>query len=165
MIFGGKTIPVTCNGNSRFVISPLNFRHITEMSILAITAHWIDVKFYMQQQLLAFIHIEGSHIGNLLAFKVYQTLDVYNFKEKLFCITADNALNNISIARQLSLLLARESIVWDNEANYIPCFAHIVNLVVQKFLRTVRGRSDEDEGDMHDCNDFTLDAGDNDSDN
>ena len=35
----GTPIPVTCNGNSRSVISPLNSRDITDMSILAITAH------------------------------------------------------------------------------------------------------------------------------
>jgi len=115
---------------------------------------------------LSFIHLTGSHTGSLLTSKVYQTLDEYDLKKRLFCITGDNAANNLTMARHLSSQLAiKDNIVWDPDINYIPCFAHVINLVVQKFIKTVIVTpGDDDEGNIDTGNgdDFTLDIGDDD---
>ena len=61
----------------------------------------------------------------------------YGIKEKLFCITTDNASNNIALVKELSRLLANDGISWDYKTRHIPCLAHIINLVVQKFLHAL----------------------------
>jgi len=70
------------------------------------------------------------------------------------------------MARHLSSQLAiKDNIVWDPDINYIPCFAHVINLVVQKFIKTVIVTpDDDDEGNIDTGNgdDFTLDIGDDD---
>ena len=76
------------------------------MCALGIIVHWINNKFCLHQQLLSFLHLTGSHTGSLLAFKVYQTLDEYDLKKRLFCITGDNTANNMTMARHLSNYLA-----------------------------------------------------------
>jgi len=148
------------------MIAVFLFPHITNTCALGITAHWIDDKFCLHRQLLSFIHLTGSHTGSLLASKVYQTLDEYDLKKRLFCITGDNAANNMTMARHLSNHLAvKDNIVWDPDTNYIPCFAHVINLVVQKFIKTVIVTpDDDDEGNIDTGNgdDFTLDMGDDD---
>jgi hypothetical protein len=34
------------------------------------------------------------------------------------------------------ILWSRDKIIWDHKENWIPCIAHIINLVVQRFLNT-----------------------------
>ena len=148
------------------MITTFFFPHITNTYALKITVHWIDDKFCLHQQLLSFIHLTGSHTRSLLASKVYQTLDEYDLKKRLFCITGDNRANNMTMAQHLSNHLAiKDNIVWDPDTNYIPCFAHMINLVVQKFIRAVIVTpDDDDEGniDIGNGDDFTLDIGDDD---
>jgi len=62
-------------------------------------------------------------------------------------------------------LAVKNNILWDPDINYIPCFAHMINLVVQKFIRAaIITLDDDDEGNMHTGNgdDFTFNIGDND---
>jgi len=69
---------------------------------------------------------------------VYELLDEYDIKEKLFCITTDNASNNLTMVKELSRkLLMHDGISWDYETRHIPCLPHIINLVVQRFLKTL----------------------------
>ena len=99
--------PVTCNEiNPKMISTLLLFHHIANTCALGITVHWIDDKFCLQQQLLSFIHLIGPHTGSLLASKVYQTLDECDLKKRLFCITEDNAANNMTMAKHLSNHLA-----------------------------------------------------------
>jgi hypothetical protein len=73
-----------------------------------------------------------------MATIVYTTLDDYDLKEKLNCITTDNATNNYAMTKSLSQkLLAADKIKWDYKTNHIPCLAHIINLVVPKFLNCI----------------------------
>ena len=70
------------------------------------------------------------------------------------------------MAKHLSSHLAvKDNIVWDPDTSYIPCFAHIINLVVQKFIRAVivtPGDDNEGNTDTGNGDDFTLDIGDDD---
>jgi len=69
-------------------------------------------------------------------------------------------------AKHLSKHLAiKDNIVWDPDTSYIRCFAYIINLVVQKFIRAVivtPGDDDEGNTDTGNGDDFTLDIGDDD---
>ena len=159
--------PVTCNGiDQKMICTLLLSHHIANICALGITVHWIDDKFCLQQQLLSFIHLAGSHTGSLLASKVYQTLDEYDLKKSLFCITGDNAANNMTMAKHLlNHFAVKDNIAWDPDISYIPCLAHIINLVVQKFIRAVivtPGDDNEGNTDTGNGDDFTLDIGDND---
>jgi len=146
------------------MITAFLFPHITNTCTLEITVHWIDDKFCLHQQLLSFIHLTGSHTGSLFASKVYQTLDEYDLKKRLFCITGDNAANNMTMTWHLPNYLAvKDNIVWDPDTNYMLYFAHIINLMVQKFIRAVIVTpSNDDEGNIDTGNgdNFTLDIGD-----
>ena len=72
------------------------------------------------------------------------TLEEYDIKHKLFCLTSDNASNNISMVDALATMLTKENIKWDSKTQHIPCVAHIINLVVQKFLSTLVTKSMND---------------------
>lgn len=80
-----------------------------------------------------------------MASVVFNTLDEFDIKEKFFCVTSDSASNNLKMVKDLSALLHdRCKIKWDWETNHIPCLAHSINLVVQKFIKTLAIKADDD---------------------
>ena len=69
-------------------------------------------------------------------------------------------------AKHLSNHLAiKDKITWDPDIGYIPCFVHIIKLVMQKLIRAVIvSPGDDNDGNIDIGNDdnFTLDVGDDD---
>ena len=89
-----------------------------------------------------------------MARHVYDTLDEFDLKHKLFCITTDSASNNHTMATGLStLLLEKDDIYSDPQTCHIPCLAHTINTVVQKFLKNLALDEDSDVDDNDNDND------------
>ena len=89
--------------------------------------------------MLSFQELKGSHDGPNLANAIYDVLDSYNIVDKLFCITTDNASNNKSALENLErMMMERKGIKWDHLACHIRCMNHIINIAVQKFLKTCK---------------------------
>ena len=64
----------------------------------------------------------------------------------------------------LNHLAIKDNVARDPETDYIPCFAHIINLIVQRFIRAVIVSTGDDDGNIDTGNgdDFILDIGDDD---
>lgn len=112
--------------------------------MIAITGYWIDRDFRLHEALLSFEELKGDHDGINIGEAIYTTLDKYNIVEKLFCCTTDNASNNDSALEHLSTLLLRnKGIVWNYEEQYIRCMNHIINIVIQAFLKKCKVLSND----------------------
>ena len=73
-----------------------------------------------------------------MARHVYNTLDEFDLKHKLFCITTDSASNNYKMVKELAtLLLEKDNINWNSETCHIPCLAHTINIVFKSFSPTL----------------------------
>src|SRR5947207_15410366 len=109
------------------------------MLIIAITSHYIDENFILQEDLLDFGEVDWSHSGINLADHLHKVLTRYGICEKLFCIRTDNASNNDTMCEELSdLLYESHEMDWDGEENHIACLAHVINLAVQAFLKNIK---------------------------
>jgi hypothetical protein len=97
----------------------------------------------MHQRLLAFDHHPERHTGANMAQHVFNALIEFDLMQKLHCITTDNAGNNKTMAHELSSKLRQIDIEWDPVKRHIPCFAHIINLVVTAFVETLTGDQSE----------------------
>jgi len=101
---------------------------------------------------LAFERLVGSHTGEYLAEELFAILEDFNITEKLFCITTDAASNNIAMVSHLSSILkTQKQIDWDHKKMHINCLDHVINLAVQKFLRSikvVKSKDEEEDGDV-----------------
>jgi len=108
--------------------------------IVAITSHYIDENFELQEDLLDFTEVDWSHICINLAEHIHEVLFKYDICEKLFCITTDNAANHDTTCEELSdSLYEWHSIDWNWEENHIGCLAHVLNLAVCSFLKNIKG--------------------------
>jgi len=117
-----------------------------------VTCHWIDERFHLNESLLAFERIIGSHTGEYLAEQLFVILEEFNVSEKLFCITTDAASNNTTLVSNLSLILRnRKHVNWDHKKMHINCLDHVINLAVQKFLRSIKvvtSNDNEEDGEI-----------------
>jgi hypothetical protein len=109
------------------------------MLMIAITSHFIDANFVLHEDLLDFQHVPERHTGKNLAAHIHKILHKFEIHTKLYCITTDSASNNGKMMKELAILFRQQdSITWDGPAHHIPCFAHIVNLAVKKFLKNLK---------------------------
>lgn len=84
-------------------------------SILGVTAHWIDNDWKLKECLIDAVELVGNHTGKNIADHVYTALSDYGIQEKFFCITADNASNNSTMAEELHKKLDS----YDNEQHLL----------------------------------------------
>jgi len=95
-----------------------------------------------------------------MAEELFKILEEFDISDKLFCITTDAAKNNTTLVRNLSKILReRKGIKWNYDEMHINCLDHVINLAVQKFLKTIKvvrsnaDEDDEDDGDEEDGGD------------
>ena len=102
----------------------------SNLSILGVTAHWITDDFSLKSIILAAELVEGNHSGVSLATHLLQVLKRYNLCNKIFCITADNASNNGTMANHLANLIP-----FNPKTCMLGCMAHVINLAAQAGIK------------------------------
>ncbi|CAG8584946.1 9092_t:CDS:2, partial [Gigaspora rosea] len=89
-------------------------------SFVAVTAHYINDNWVLQELIIDFGLMTGKHDG-------------------LLAVTLDNASNNNAFVQELEMKLSEElSIEWDSERLRFRCFNHILNLAVQAALDCIK---------------------------
>ncbi|EFP78147.2 uncharacterized protein PGTG_04103 [Puccinia graminis f. sp. tritici CRL 75-36-700-3] len=81
---------------------------------------------------LDFIRLSKSHTGEYLANTVRLVAEKFGIQDKICGLVTDNAKNNELMVRELKKL---KWPCFKGEAQWIRCFAHILNLIVQAILR------------------------------
>ncbi|XP_078442307.1 putative transcriptional regulator tpeD [Wolffia australiana] len=107
------------------------------IALLGITAHWIDNNLKLCELLLGLRQIKGSHSGSNLATIIVEVAYHHGIESKICAITTDNASNNktmiASVVDQLKTINPQFTM-----DRHVPCFAHVLNLVVQAKLKVIR---------------------------
>ena len=116
---------------------------------LAVTCHYIDEGFNLVEALLDFSQVHGEHSGVNLVTKLMGILEEYDILEKINCITSDSASNNNKMVKELEILFKDRNIDWPHLERHIPCVTHVINIAVQKFMKTIKLGE-------HDNNTFSL---------
>jgi len=70
------------------------------------------------------------------------------------CVTSNNASNNCTMLRKLQKLLWKENgIRWVWQEHHIACLDHVINLVVQDFIRGLKGLKKKGKGKKDEAED------------
>ncbi|KAF4610855.1 hypothetical protein D9613_006637 [Agrocybe pediades] len=98
--------------------------------------------------ILDFIKATKAHTGVYLAARIAECLREYKIQDKIMGFTADNAANNDTLVRELSVIVPS----FPGKKTRVRCFAHILNLIVKAILspfsrKTSIGRSSDSEID------------------
>jgi hypothetical protein len=113
---------------------------------LAVIAYFIDTQWIYHEVLLAFEHISDFHIELKLAKVVQNVVIRHELKKRLYAVTNNNAFNNLIMHTELNHLLRINRIFVDVESNVrdvkrVSCLAHVIQLILQKFLKKIRIKS------------------------
>ena len=100
---------------------------------LCITAHWIDLDWYLQKRIICFEGMKESHTGFNIKNRIVNCLKNFHLTDKMFSLSLDNASAN---TRAIDFLKSDTdfSILLDGSLLHVRCCAHILNLSVQKAL-------------------------------
>jgi hypothetical protein len=83
--------------------------------------------------LLDAIVMSESHSGINIAQRVYNNLCDLEIQDKLFCITADNASSNLTMAKELTTKIASLC----ETQHLLGCCGHVINLAAQACLKAI----------------------------
>jgi Protein of unknown function (DUF 659) len=98
----------------------------TTENYIAVTAHYITLDFQLGSCLLECVRYTDRHTHENLAIELRRVIQEWEIQGKVFVIVTDNAKN---ITAAVNLM--------KNEVTHWPCFAHTLNLVVQKALESI----------------------------
>lgn len=97
----------------------------SSQSFIGITAHFINECGFLTSHLLSCLECPESHTAENLAAKLTACIDEFGLHYKIVAIVSDNAANIRAAVRICG---------WRN----LPCFAHSINLIVQKGVESIK---------------------------
>ena len=112
-----------------------------KLAFLAVVAYWISDSWQMEEVLLGFEEIKGSHTGTNMAGIINGVLDKYGIQDRILGFTTDSASNNKTLTKALNNMWSSLSIEWNQLENHIPCMAHIVQLILGAFMSSIKVKS------------------------
>ncbi|POW14443.1 hypothetical protein PSTT_02938 [Puccinia striiformis] len=101
-------------------------------AFMAITIHGITSDWKMLDILVGMPAVYGRHTGHNFAEIFVDTLDDLEISNALFCITADNTSNNITLATRVEEKLGG---IFNANTRLLGCMAHIINLAAHDSLK------------------------------
>ena len=110
-------------------------------TILGVTGHFVNEKYELKEVLLAARELPGDHTGKNMANHLLKVLEEYSLTSKVFCITADNASSNKTMARHLEGFLPG---FLENQ-NLLGCVAHVLNLGARAALQILGNETREED--------------------
>ncbi|GBC07730.1 hypothetical protein RclHR1_07660006 [Rhizophagus clarus] len=99
-------------------------------AFLAITAHYVDKNWKLQNLLIDFVQIFGQHTGENIKNTFVSALQNLSIHTKVLGITTDNASNNLTFINALSDWMKENDIFFDKN-NHFRCFAHLRQLIIK----------------------------------
>lgn len=99
---------------------------VTTTSYMSVTCHYVQ-DFVMTSHLLDCFVLTDRHTSAHLASELKRVSTEWGVSDKVVACVTDNASNIVAALR--------DHLHWDN----IPCFAHVLNLIVRAALKEVQG--------------------------
>lgn len=113
------------------------------MPYLGITAHWMDTDYLLQNCVLSFKRLRGSHTAENLAAVTHKVLIDFGLEDHIKCITADNATVNDCMFK---ILEHTRLPGWTRKDGHVRCMAHVINLSAQRILKSLKSEALIPEG-------------------
>ncbi|XP_044362691.1 zinc finger BED domain-containing protein RICESLEEPER 2 isoform X1 [Triticum aestivum] len=114
------------------------------LSYLCITCHLINNKWILQKRIFRFFMVETPHNGVTMFNVLLKSLQECNIEDKLFSMTLDNASVTGTMVNNLRKNLnSKHMLPIKGQLLHIRCACHVINLIVQDGLTTMKGVIDD----------------------
>ena len=111
-----------------------NFQNFVFLKMLM---YWMNAKFQYCERLIEFVFFLVEHTNRQLMRKLLKILSFYEIRNKFFDVVIDNVNNNKTLKKKLEKAMIFHNFSWNRKQNVIFCFAHVVNLMIQNFIKII----------------------------
>ena len=108
----------------------------SQHAFLGITIHWINKAWTIQTKVLRLIDLRRRHTGKYIYRSLQNLLEELQIEKNIVSISHDNAGNNSTFIDRF--IDKQERTLFTLWRGNIRCLAHILNLVVQDILTTIK---------------------------
>ena len=112
-----------------------------KLAFLAIVAYWISDSWQMEEVLIGFQEIRGSHTGANMAGIFTDVLARYGIQDRILGFSTDSSSNNQTVTQASNNAWSLLSVEWCELENHIPCVAHVVQLILRVFMSSIKVKS------------------------
>lgn len=84
----------------------------TGTSFLAVTAHWVDQHWNLQDVTLGFERLIGSHNAKVLLQAFVNVVERFGLQRKIMAITTDNGSNVLKMVKDLEKYTKKHPELW-----------------------------------------------------
>ena len=78
-----------------------------------------------------------KHTNRQLMTKLFKILNFYEIRNKFFDVVIDNVNNNKILKKKFEKTMIFHNFSWNRKQNAIFCFVHVVNLMIQNFIKII----------------------------
>jgi hypothetical protein len=125
------------SNDSKYSLTGYAWTSKSNLSFLGLTLHYIDSDWKVQKVIVGFEHIVGDHSGDRMADLVIRVSNSFSISEKFLMITTDNASNNDTMIASFGAREGKSS-VFKGSWGHIRCLPHVINLVCQEILKSIK---------------------------
>lgn len=133
-----KKIENKINNASSLVLTTDSWKSIQNFDYVGVTAHFVDHEFMNQSIVLTTRHLSGGKSASNISKYLKEIMQEFNIVDKVRTIVTDNVIT-MKNAIEKNLKLDR-----------IPCYAHILNLMVERFFKSLVQKSGIKDDDLED---------------
>ena len=112
-----------------------------QLAFLAIVAYWISESWQMEEVLIGFEEIKGSHTGVNMAGIINEVRVRYGIQHRILGFTTDSASNNRTLTEALNNAWSLLAVEWSQLENHIACMAPVVQLILAAFMSSIKVKS------------------------
>ena len=115
----------------------------TQHAFLGISIHYINPNWRQESLVLELADLKRRHTGVYLSKVLKQALKGFKIDRSILAITRDNASNNATLFNDFQANY--KSYKGSNKVYSIPCIDHVLNLVCQDILKSLKANLSEKE--------------------
>lgn len=104
---------------------------------LGITAHWMDSDYDLNDTVIGFKRLRGSHTAENLSSVLIHCLREFGLEEHIRCITSDNHIVNTVMFD----IFANKFTYWKKKDGQVRCMAHVMNLSAQRIKQSLKAET------------------------
>ncbi|KAK7360573.1 hypothetical protein VNO77_02579 [Canavalia gladiata] len=133
-----SSLPTNDDEDSSTQIESRRLKNNQKRGYMAITTHYIDSSWKLQNHILRFAYVPAPHTSDRLCDVLIDCLMDWNIDAKLSTITLDNCSTNDSMIAKIKEKLRPSVLLKDGSLLHMRCCAHILNLIVKDGLDVVK---------------------------
>jgi hypothetical protein len=107
---------------------------------LGIIAYWMNQNHELQNIIIRFKRLRGSHTAENRSQTTYNVFREYKIHDFIKCITAHNVTVNTAMLNIFEFDLM-QGVGWSREDGHVHCMGHVINLAAQMVLQVLKAEA------------------------